>query len=76
MREAITFLRLRPAETANELWAATRRREGTTAVEIARLDAEQRDAVVRGGLVPIATDDPVVAPLAWVLEPKPTLELT
>ncbi len=55
MRETITFLRLRPAETVNELWASTRRREGTTAVEIAELSVEHRAAIIAGGLVPVAT---------------------
>jgi FO synthase len=69
MTESITFLRLRPAETVNELWAATRRREGTTAVETAGLTEDQRRSILSGGLVPVAVGLADVEPLAWVIEP-------
>jgi FO synthase len=69
MSSSITFLRIRPTEAVNELWAATRRREGTTAVETARLSAEDRAAVHNGGLVAVATRQTAVEPLAWALEP-------
>ncbi len=50
----VTFLRLRPAETANELWASTRRREGTTTVELAApTDRDVRGALT-GGLLPVS----------------------
>ncbi len=77
MKESITFLRLRPADTVNELWASTRRREGTTAVETSGLSAEQRSAVLAGGLVPVALGLAEADPLAWVIEPadaKPLLK--
>ncbi len=69
MRETVTFLRMRPAESVNELWAATRRREGTTAVEIAELSSEQRAAALAGGLAPIALGTADVEPIAWVADP-------
>jgi len=69
MRKTITFLRLRPAETVNELWASTRRREGTTAVEMVSLLAEDRMAILAGGLVPVAGSVTDVDPLAWVVDP-------
>ena len=71
MRESITFLRLRPAESVNDLWAATRRREGTTAVEIPEMDSPARAAAIAGGLLPVATGIATVQevpadPIAWV----------
>lgn len=69
MTDSITFLRLRPAETVNELWAATRRREGATAVELSGLGSGDRAAILQGGLVPVSTDAGEVTPVAWVLEP-------
>jgi FO synthase len=70
MRRTITFLRLRPAGTVNELWASTRRREGTTAVEVASLDDADRNAILAGGLVPVATSITAVDPLAWAVQPS------
>lgn len=68
MKPSITFLRLRPAEQVNELWAATRRREGTTAVEIAGLSNNQREAVIAGGLVPVSMGFGETDGIAWVLK--------
>ena len=65
----ITFLRLRPADRVNELWAATRRREGATAVEAPTFDAAGRAAALAGGLAPIARGLGGAEPVAWVLEP-------
>ncbi|MCP3994382.1 MAG: 5-amino-6-(D-ribitylamino)uracil--L-tyrosine 4-hydroxyphenyl transferase CofH [bacterium] len=70
MRESITFLRLRPGDSVNELWAATRRREGTTAVEVTGLDVAQRCAAIAGGLAPIAEGPADVEPMAWVVSPQ------
>ena len=38
----VTFLRLRPAEHVNQLWAATRRRAGATTVEVDEMAAGDR----------------------------------
>ncbi|MDJ0664376.1 MAG: 5-amino-6-(D-ribitylamino)uracil--L-tyrosine 4-hydroxyphenyl transferase CofH [Acidimicrobiia bacterium] len=70
MSDTVTFLRLRPAESINELWAATRRREGTTTVEIARLTMEQRQEAIAGGLAPVAIGADTAEPLAWVVDPS------
>ena len=67
MTASITFLRLRPAGSINELWATTRRREGTTAVETGRLSGEERRAVHEGGLVALATGNTASEPLAWAV---------
>ena len=68
-KETISFLRLRPADSLNELWASTRRREGTTAVEIAGLNADYQTAALAGGLLPISEGPAAVAPAAWVVDP-------
>jgi len=62
----VTFLRVRPAAAVNEPWAATRRREGTTAVEIDPLTDPDRAAALEGGLLPVATTLESAA-AAWVL---------
>ena len=67
MRQSITFLRLRPAEDVNELWASTRRREGTTVVEVAGLSEQARDSALDGGLAPVAVGDGSVEPMALSL---------
>jgi 7,8-didemethyl-8-hydroxy-5-deazariboflavin synthase CofH subunit len=69
MRETITFLRMRPAEVINELWATTRRREGTTAVEVEPLDEAQKAAALAGGLAPVSVGPAEAEPMAWVLDP-------
>lgn len=72
MKESVTFLRLRPADTVNELWASTRRREGTTTVETVGLSEIERSAILAGGLVPVSIGLADVDPLAWVIEPADT----
>ncbi|MDJ0925854.1 MAG: 5-amino-6-(D-ribitylamino)uracil--L-tyrosine 4-hydroxyphenyl transferase CofH [Acidimicrobiia bacterium] len=69
MRSTVTFLRLRPADNVSVLWAAARRREGATAVEVARLPLDQRTAIHDGGLVAVATRHVSAEPLAWVADP-------
>ena len=71
----ITFLRLRPAEQVNELWATTRRREGTIAIEIDSLDLVNRDAITAARLVPVSVGIGDTDPLAWVVEPGDALSL-
>jgi 7,8-didemethyl-8-hydroxy-5-deazariboflavin synthase CofH subunit len=75
MRESITFLRLRPADVVNELWAATRLREGTTAVEVERLDDGRRGAALSGGLAPVSLGPAPAEPMAWVLDPDDVHDL-
>lgn len=65
----ITFLQLRPADTVNEIWASTRRREGTLAVEVAMpLPSDVVDAQ-KGGLLLASGDGSVDSP-AYVVEPS------
>ena len=45
----ITFLRARPAETVNQLIATTRRKEGTTALEIPAITAAAVSEGLAGG---------------------------
>jgi FO synthase len=71
----ITFLRLRPADQVNELWAVTRRREGTVAVEVAALDAARRGVITAAQLVPVSVGLGNAEPLAWVVDPAEALEL-
>ena len=71
----ITFLRLRPAESVNALWAATRRREGSTAVEVPALDAADRAAAIAGRLLPVSVGPEEAIPLAWVVAPQEAPDL-
>jgi FO synthase len=71
----ITFERLRPAEQVNELWAATRRREGTVTVEVDGLDGADRAAITAARLVPVSVGIGAVDPVAWVVQPEAALEL-
>ncbi len=66
----ITFLRLRPADELNELWASTRRREGTTAVET----SVDHTSALAGGLLPVATS-PIPGAVAWVVPPADGIAL-
>ncbi|MDH3731866.1 MAG: hypothetical protein OES13_12220, partial [Acidimicrobiia bacterium] len=68
----ITFLRLRPADDLKELWAATRRREGTTAVESPNED--DRSPALAGGLLAVATS-PTPGAVAWVVPPADAIAL-
>lgn len=64
----VTFLQMRPAERVNEIWASTRRREGTLAVEVADPTAEDVENAQRGGLILVSAAPDAGAP-AWVIEP-------
>ncbi|MGI9529621.1 MAG: hypothetical protein ACR2NG_07915, partial [Acidimicrobiia bacterium] len=64
----ITFLQLRPSDAVNEIWASTRRREGTLAVELASPTLADIENSQRGGLVVISGDADVEAP-AFAVEP-------
>lgn len=74
MTTTVTFLRLRPADSINELWAATRRREGTTTVEVVSLDDGDRRGAIAGGLLPVASAGDV-EPAGWVVDPARALQL-
>ena len=66
----ITFLRVRPAESATEIWAATRRREGTTALEVASIDQASIDGALAGGLLPVGLGAGGPEPSSWVVTPE------
>ena len=74
----VTFCQVRPGvDDVTEIWAATRRKEGTLVAELASLGRTPRAAVLAGGLLPVSSasdlDDP--EPVAWVLEPPVAIEL-
>ncbi|MFQ5947804.1 MAG: 5-amino-6-(D-ribitylamino)uracil--L-tyrosine 4-hydroxyphenyl transferase CofH [Acidimicrobiia bacterium] len=71
----ITYCRLRPAETISEVWAATRRQEGTTTLEVSGLTTEDRAGALAGGVLPVDTVAGAVEPAAWVVPPAEALEL-
>ncbi|MGB5657709.1 MAG: 5-amino-6-(D-ribitylamino)uracil--L-tyrosine 4-hydroxyphenyl transferase CofH [Acidimicrobiia bacterium] len=71
----ITFVRLRPVEAVRERWAAARRKEGSTVVEVEHLSEADRDAAFAGGLLVVAGQgSPTVAP-AYVAKPDGALSL-
>ncbi|MGB5380988.1 MAG: 5-amino-6-(D-ribitylamino)uracil--L-tyrosine 4-hydroxyphenyl transferase CofH [Acidimicrobiia bacterium] len=71
----ITFVRLRPVEAVRERWAAARRKEGSTVVEVEDLSEADRDAAFAGGLLVVAGQgSPTVAP-AYVAKPDGALSL-
>ena len=73
--DTITFHRTRPANAINELWAATRRREGTTSLEVESITAADRAGALAGGLLPVAVGASDTEPAAWVVDPREALEL-
>jgi len=71
----ITFLRVRPTDTATEVWAATHRREGTTALETPSIDAASVDGALAGGVLPVGLGTGGAEPAAWVVAPEGALAL-
>jgi len=65
----ITFLQLRPADSVNDVWAATRRNEGTLAVEVASPTTEDVVEAEKGGLLLICGTEDLPAP-AYALAPE------
>ena len=68
MSRRITFLQMRPADSVNEIWAATRRNEGTVAVELDSPTPDQIESLLRSNLIPISGDGAVAAS-AYAVEP-------
>ncbi len=71
----ITFLRVRPATQLNAILAATRRREGTTAVEV---DAPTADDIASGADARVLVVGAAVGeaePASWVVNPTVAIEL-
>ncbi|GMQ94185.1 MAG: hypothetical protein BMS9Abin12_1669 [Acidimicrobiia bacterium] len=65
----ITFLQIRPAESVNEIWASSRRREGTLAVEVPEPTTADVVEALKGGLLLVSGNENVPAP-AYVLAPS------
>jgi 7,8-didemethyl-8-hydroxy-5-deazariboflavin synthase CofH subunit len=72
--KTITFLQLRPAESVSEMWAATRRREGTVAVEVKNPTLADVVQAQKGGLLLISGVELVPAP-AYALRPEEVKEI-
>jgi FO synthase len=70
----ITFLRLRPAEKISELGAATRRREGTTTVELP--NSNDVGQCLAGGVLAIVADPATAEAPAYVVDPAGALALS
>ena len=73
--KAVTFLRVRPAELLAEPTANSRRREGTTAVELLAPGAVEVAAGHAAGLLVLAGSVSDVEPAAWVVRPDEALAL-
>ncbi len=63
----ITFLRSRPAGEVTTLLADTRRREGTTALEMASSRPEDTEAALAAGLLTVVVGPSPVEGAGWVL---------
>ena len=72
----ITYLRVRPAAAVSEVTAATRRAEGTTALELDVSDPGSVAACVAGGVLPVAVGHRSEGVMAWVAAPGDALELS
>ncbi|MGH8948000.1 MAG: hypothetical protein ACRDXF_03995, partial [Acidimicrobiia bacterium] len=71
----ITFLRVRPAEKLAEPTATSRRREGTTAVEMLSSTGAELAAAHKAGVLVLSGSVTEVEPDAWVVKPKDALRL-
>jgi FO synthase len=71
----ITFNRTRRAERVTDVWAATRRTEGTTSLEVSGLTSDDRAGALAGGVLPVETDAGTADPVAWVVAPGAALAL-
>ncbi|MEE8485077.1 MAG: 5-amino-6-(D-ribitylamino)uracil--L-tyrosine 4-hydroxyphenyl transferase CofH [Acidimicrobiia bacterium] len=63
----VTFLQIRPAEEVSEIWASTRRREGTLVAEVLAPTIADVAEAEKGGLLLASGNERVRAP-AYVLE--------
>ena len=72
----VTYLRMRPAEMLAEPTAVSRRREGTTAVEIGDPTPADIAAASKAGLLVVATGPGAVEPAGWVVAPAAALEIS
>jgi 7,8-didemethyl-8-hydroxy-5-deazariboflavin synthase CofH subunit len=70
----ITFLRLRPSDAVHEVWASTRRKEGTLAVGVAVPTPDDIEEAQRGGLLTVSGTAAVSAP-AYAVDPSQARQL-
>jgi len=70
----VTFLQLRPATSVSDIWASTRRREGTLVVEADNPGLSDIEQAQRGGLLLASGATELNAP-AYVVTPEATHEL-
>ena len=66
----VTYLRVRPAEMLAEPTAVSRRREGTTVLEMAAVTSAELAAANKAGLLVAATSIDGVETAGWVLAPE------
>ncbi len=71
----ITFLRIRPAERLAEPTATSRRREGTTTVEMSSPSSAELAAGHKSGVLVVAESVSDITPAAWVVNPGDALAL-
>ena len=64
----VTFLQLRPATAVSDIWASTRRREGTLVVEVGEPSLSDIEQAQRGGLLLASGTSELNAP-AYVMQP-------
>ena len=69
----VTYLRMRPGEMLAEPTAVSRRREGTTAIELASPTSVDMATAHEAGLLVAATTVSDIRPAAWVLPPAAAL---
>lgn len=72
----VTYLRVRPAEMVAEPTAVSRRREGTTVLEMSAPTQAGMTAACGAGILIAATSVSDVQPAGWVLPPETALELS
>ena len=71
----ITFVRMRPAESVGERWAESRRREGSTTIEVETLAEADCVASYSVGLMPVAGDGGTAGAPAYAVSPTRALAL-
>ncbi len=72
----VTYLRVRPAEMVAEPTAVSRRREGTTVLEMSAPTPAELTAASGAGILVAATTVSEIQPAGWVLAPEAALELS
>ncbi|GMQ98605.1 MAG: hypothetical protein BMS9Abin17_1125 [Acidimicrobiia bacterium] len=71
----VSFLQVRPASSVNEIWASTRRIEGTLVAEVESPALADIEGAQRGGLL-LASGSPDLDAPAYVVDPSMSSALT